>query len=119
MPKANVSTALFVLEILLLSSKKRKKKHVNSKLKSGRGLLLRKLGGLKPAGGISSLWGHITVGGHNMKRRATAGPISTPAQLRHLRDKEGSTPPGSLRFIPLPIQCPHETLGPKATDHPL
>lgn len=54
-----------------------------------------------------------------MKRRATAGSISTPAQLRHLRDKEGSTPPGSLRFIPLPIQCPQETLDPKATDPPL
>lgn len=107
MPQANVSTALFVLEILLLSNKKEKKKNpVNSKLKGGKGLLLRKPGGLKPAGGMSSLWGQITVGGHDLKRRATAGPISTPAQLRHLRgapltDKEGSTPPGSPRFIPL------------------
>lgn len=56
MPQANVSTALFVLEILLLSNKKEKKKNpVNSKLKGGKGLLLQKPGGLKPAGGMSSL----------------------------------------------------------------
>lgn len=53
-----------------------------------------------------------------MKRRATAGPISARFP-RRTTDKEGSTPPGSLRFIPLLIQCPHETLGTKATDPPL
>lgn len=99
MPQANVSTALFVLEILLLSSKKeRKKKPVNSKLKGGRGLLLRKLGGLKPEGGMSFLWGQITVGGHDMKRRATAGPISGRVQLRHFQGT-----PLIRKAVPLPV----------------
>lgn len=51
MPKANVSTALFVLEILLAALQQ---KLVNSKQKGDRGLLPLELGGLNRAGGMAS-----------------------------------------------------------------
>lgn len=58
MPKANVSTALFVLEILLAAIQQ---KLVNSKQKGDGGPLPPMLGGLKPAGGERwLLWGLLS-----------------------------------------------------------
>lgn len=82
MPQANVSTALFVLEILLAAIQQ---KLVNSKQKGDRGLLLLKLGGLKPAAACCRLVsrGDLSPG---RAQREEEGPISAQAQRSHLRD---------------------------------